>query len=109
MPQTEYTLTRRGSITGPIDERTKKPSYHYDRGDVISEAQYKELIARHKDQFELGAKDLNKSKNPKQKAQDQVIADLVERVEALEQVLAEPVAKEAGEELAPKSPAKNPK
>jgi len=109
MPKTEYTLTRRGSITGPIDEKTKKPSYHYDRGDVISEEQHKELIARHKDQFELGAKDLNKSKDPKTKAQDQVIAELIERVEALEQVLAEPVAKEAGEELAPKSPAKNPK
>ncbi|MEP2445635.1 MAG: hypothetical protein ABJI69_00280 [Balneola sp.] len=80
----KYTLTRKNSVVGPIDPKTKKAKYSHNRGDVIDESEYKELVKRHQDQFEAGVKELNKKASGKDVAQNEAIEELTERVERLE-------------------------
>lgn len=102
----KYTLTRKNSVVGPIDPKTKKAKYSHNRGDVIDESEYKELVKRHQDQFEAGVKELNKKASGKDLAQNQAIEDLTERVEKLEALVAGSDVKDDTEEAKGKSESK---
>lgn len=80
----QYTLTKKGSIRGPIEKNTKNPKYAHQRGDVIDENQFEKLIDRHKNLFKEGAISMGPKPSAKETAQDEIITNLVERVEQLE-------------------------
>ncbi len=77
----KYTLTRKNSVTGPVDN-----PYNYTKGDVIDQKKYDKLVERHKDQFEEGAKDILKpNESPADKLQNKRLAEFDERISALEE------------------------
>lgn len=104
MADQKYTLTQKRSVRGSVKDG--EAEYVYEKGDIISQKQYDALTPRHKDQFEKGAVDLLKKNNPKDTAQDSSIAELTERVEALETAMNELTGAKAEEKAEPKTAAK---
>lgn len=80
MAKKEYTLTAKSTVTGM--------DYHFSRGDVITEEDFKKLSKKHQAAFEEGRKDLTQKTETPASAKDKADYEaLVKRVENLEHAL----------------------
>lgn len=71
----KYTLTKKNSVKGK--------DYYHQKGDVISEADYKKLAKRHQEYFEEGAKTLQKE-TPTDQDQNERIDAIEARLDAID-------------------------